>query len=91
MKKMIMIFKLLLFYIIGNIVFNVVFSITEMIVANILSLQINFFDIYMKNVINNLILYSSLYFIIMITIYSINWYLVKELNKKLKRRKKNEK
>lgn len=91
MKKLIMILKLLLSYIIGNFVFNIVFSITEKIVADILSLHINFLDIYVKNTTNNLILYSILYFIIILTFYSINWYLVKVLNSKLERKKNDEK
>lgn len=43
------------------------------------------------NIFENLKLYSVIYIIIIFIYYGINIYLIKKLNKKLKRRKVNEK
>lgn len=91
MKKINIIFELLLLYILGCFLFNAVFSITEVIIANILSLSINLISIFIRNLKNNIILYTLLY-ISLITIFRYtSLLLIKKLNKKLERRNTNEK
>lgn len=91
MKVSKILFNLLKYYLIGNLLFNTIFTITEVVFANILSLHITFFDIFVKNIYYNLYLYTVLYFIIISIFYGINIYIVKELNKRLKRGEKSEK
>lgn len=91
MKKISAIFEILLFYLIGILIFNIFFSITEIFIARILSLNLNFLKIFISNFYSNLILYTNIYFILIICMYFANLSMVKTLNKKLKRRKTNEK
>lgn len=85
MKKLIILSKLLMYYILGVLLFNLFFTITEVIIANILSLDIYFIDIYIKNIYNNYILYTILYFILLGISYCINICLVNKLNQKLRK------
>lgn len=90
MKKVSIIFELLLLYILGNFLFNIIFSITEVIIANVLSLHISLIDIFIRNIIYNFTLYTILYVFILVSYHYITLLLVKKLNVKLERRKKNE-
>lgn len=90
MKRISTIFEILLFYFIGIFLFNIFFSITEVIIARTLSLKLNFFDIFINNIFINFTLYTTIYFLIIICFYFINLLTVKALNRKLKRRKTNE-
>lgn len=88
MKKIVMLF---IYYITGMIVFNLIYSITEIIIASVLSLQLNFFYIIVRNTFDNLILYTVIYFIVIGLVYCIDIYLVKKLNQKLQEKRwKNE-
>lgn len=91
MNKLSTIIEIIVFYIIGNILFNTIFSLTEVIIAKILLFNMNFFEVFESNIFNNLKLYTVLYFIILVVYYGINIFLIRKLNKKLKRRKENEK
>lgn len=91
MNKLITIIEMIVFYIIGNILFNIIFSLTEVMFAKLLLFDINFFEIFKSNLFNNLKLYTIIYFVVTIIYYGINIYLIRKFNKKLKRRKKNEK
>ena len=91
MKKIINAIEIIVLYIVGYILFNIVFSTTEIIIAKILSFEMNFFQIFKINIFENLKLYSVIYIIIIFIYYGINIYLIKKLNKKLKRRKETEK
>ena len=62
MKKIITLLDLLVFYFIGNILFNIVFSITEVLIAKALSLNLNFFNVFINNTSNNFILYTTIFF-----------------------------
>lgn len=90
MKKISIIFELLLLYIFGNFLFNIIFSITEVIIANVLSLHISLIDIFIRNIIYNFTLYTILYVFILISYHYITLLLIKKLNGKLERRKKSE-
>lgn len=91
MNKLSTIIEIIVFYIIGNILFNTIFSLAEVIIAKILLFNMNFFEVFESNIFNNLKLYTVLYFIILVVYYGINICLIRKLNKKLKRRKENEK
>lgn len=77
--------KLVWIYILGNLVFNLICSLTEMIGAKLLSFRVNFLTIFGDNVRSNIVLYTILHIVIMIGFYGINLYIVKVLNQKLKR------
>lgn len=85
MNKLSTIIEIIVFYIIGNILFNTIFSLTEVIIAKILLFNMNFFEVFESNIFNNLKLYTVLYFIILVVYYGINIFLIRKLNKKLKR------
>lgn len=91
MNKLITIIEMIVLYIVGNILFNIIFSLTEVMFAKLLLFDINFFEILKSNLFNNLRLYTIIYFIVTIIYYGINIYLIRKFNEKLKRRKKNEK
>lgn len=94
MKRIILFLTLCFYYLLGNIIFNIIFSITEVIIVNNLGMKINFFDICTNNFLNSLSIYTILYIGIIIGVYLYNWISVKKLNEKLeilKRREKDEK
>ena len=80
MKVSKILFNLLKYYLIGNLLFNTIFTITEVVFANILSLHITFFDIFVKNI------YYNLYFLIkkanLIFLFLLLFY--KNLSKRIK-------
>ena len=46
MNKLSTIIEIIVFYIIGNILFNTIFSLTEVIIAKILLFNMNFFEVF---------------------------------------------
>lgn len=90
MKRLLFLLRLCLYFLIGNIIFNVICTITEIIVVNNLGMSVEFVDIYIKNFIDNLFLYTIIYFAILILIYVYNTFSVKKLNKKLNKIRKGE-
>ena len=53
MKKIINSIEIIVLYIVGYILFNIVFSTTEIIIAKILSFEMNFFQIFKINIFEN--------------------------------------
>lgn len=85
MKKLSLVLKLFGYFLIGNVVFNVFFSLTETIIVNKLGMNIGFFSTYINNFKNSLWIYTVIYFMILTTIYMYDIFSVKELNKKLQK------
>lgn len=83
MKKVLHILEYCLYFILGNFIFNFIFSITQTIILNILGSDGNFLIAYTESFYNNIVIYIILYFIILliITIYNIN--ITRKLNEKL--------
>ena len=90
MQKLLFFLKLCLYFLIGNIMFNVVCSITEIIVVHKLGMYVNFIDSYINNFMNNLFIYTIIYFAILILIRIYDIFSVKTLNTKLNKIKKEE-
>ena len=91
MKTIKIFIRIFIYYFIGNILFNLMLSITEVTITKYLSLHIGFIESYLKNTNYSFTFYNILFFMIIIVFYGINIYLVNELNKKLKRGVKVEK
>ena len=90
MKKLLFFLKLCLYFLIGNIIFNVVCSITEILVVNNLGMNLKFIDVYTNRYTNNLFIYTIIYFFILIAIRIYDMISVKILNKKLNKIRKEE-
>lgn len=86
MKKLLFFLKLCIYFGIGNIIFNVVCSITEVIVVNNLGMHVNFINSY----INNIYIYIIIYFVILILIRTYDTFSVKILNETLNKIRKGE-
>lgn len=90
MKKLLFFLKLCIYFGIGNIIFNVVCSITEVIVVNNLGMHVNFINSYINNFINNIYIYIIIYFVILILIRTYDTFSVKILNETLNKIRKGE-
>lgn len=88
------ILKLILYGILGYVFFNVVMSLTEVIILKYFGLEENLICVFKNNMILNLTIYIILYLLIVISIYFYDRNIVKKLNEKLKklkeRREENE-
>lgn len=95
MKSVLSIEKYIGYFVIGKIIFDLIFSATQTIILNVLGVQESFLKIYISEFYNNLLIYSILFFIILFLNLIYNIVITKILNKKLnqikERSKKNEK
>lgn len=80
--------KLLVYFIIGMLIFTAIVAVTEVLIVNNLGLNIKFLDSYKGNFLSSLQIYIILYFIILILNYICNVISVKKLNEKLDKIKK---
>lgn len=85
MKKLKCFIKILVYYIFGNVIFNLIFSITQIILINLLNGNENFINIFKDSLIHNLGIYTTLFILIYIIIIIYNMMLMKKLNEKLKK------
>ena len=90
MKRLLFFLQLCLYFLIGNIIFNVFCSITEIIIVNNLGMHTNFIDCYIRNTINNIYIFFILYIVILILIRLYDMYIVRVLNEKIKKIRKEE-
>ncbi len=86
MNKFKHILKIVLLFILGNIIFNCTISITELIVlSKISNIKIDFYNLYIENITK----YAIIYIIIFLVIYFLDCIykkiLIKKLNEKLSR------
>lgn len=88
MKKLLFFLRLCLYFLIGNNLFNLVCSITEITVVNNLGMHVNFGESYIKSFTNNLCIYTIIYFTICIFICMYDMFSVKILNEKLEKVKR---
>lgn len=91
MKSVLFILKYIGYFVIGNIIFNFIFASTQAVILNMLGLQENFFEIYISEFYNNLLIYSILFFIILFLNLIYNMVITKKLNKKLEKAKERSK
>ena len=83
MKRRIL--KLIISGIVGYVIFNIVLSLTEVIILNCFNIKKNILIIFIDNFGINLSIYITLYFFIVIGILLYDKYIVKKLNDKLKK------
>lgn len=94
MRSVLSIVKYIGYFVIGKIIFDLIFSSTQIIILNVLGVQKSFLEIYISEFYNNLLIYSILFIIILFLNLIYNIVITKILNKKLnqiKESKKNEK
>lgn len=70
-------------FIIGFIIFNFIFSLTEIIILNTNGLNKKFFDVFISEIYSNILVYIFIYVIIYISILIYDICIVNKLNKKL--------
>lgn len=98
MKRLIFLLQLTLYYIAGNLIFNIFFSITQLLILKSIStsrLNMDFYSIFLESVEKSIGIYTILYCVILL-IYVFHTILsLRKLNKNLEklkeRRKENEK
>lgn len=94
MKRILGFLKYVLYFVIGNIIFNLIFSATKTIVINEIGAHERFSDNLSSSFGDTVIIYSVVFLIILISNYIYNIYITKSLNEKLedirKRSDKNE-
>ncbi len=88
MKKLLFFLKLFIYFVLGNIIFNAVCSITEVIIVNNLGMHVNFINSYINSFTNNIYIYTVIYFVILISIRTYDTFSVKILNKTLNKIRK---
>jgi len=79
--------KLILYFIIGYMVFNIVFSITQVLILNILGANGNVLEILIENFYINVIIYTIIYIVIILLNFTYNKIIAKKLNEKLQKLK----
>lgn len=77
--------KLILFGVLGYILFNIIVSLTEITILNYFGLKERIINIFKDNFVLNLSIYIITYFTMVISIYLYDKYIVKKLNDKLKK------
>ena len=83
MKNLINILKLVLYYILGYLVFTFIIFLVELILLNILSSGVNNFgELYLKSINGNLLAYTITYLVIFIFNLLYNFISIKRLNAK---------
>ena len=88
MKKLLFFFKLCIYFVLGNIIFNTIYSITEVIIVNNLGMHVNFINSYINSFTNNIYIYTVIYFVILISIRTYDTFSIKILNKTLNKIRK---
>ncbi len=89
MKNLVNILKLVLFYILGYLVFTFIIFLVEVILLNILSSGVsNIGELYLKSIKGNVLAYTITYLVIFILNLLYNFISIKILNAKLNKIKK---
>ena len=89
MKKRL--FKIILFGILGYILFNIIISLTEVIILNYFGICKNIITTFVNNLVFNLSVYIILYLTIIIGIYLYDKHIVKKLNDRLEKMRERRK
>ena len=76
------------YYIVGYIIFNLLFSLTQMTIVYNLGMKESFMKIILNSFKSNLIVYTSLFIIVLLINLAYNIILTKKLNERLKNIKK---
>lgn len=84
MRKVLGFLKYVLYFILGNIIFNLIFSATKTIVINELGANEKFTELFIFSFKETAVIYSVVFLLILILSYIYNIYITKNLNEKLK-------
>ena len=76
------------YYIVGYIIFNILFSLTQIIIVYNLGMKESFMKIILNSFKSNLIVYTFLFIIVLLINLAYNIILTKKLNERLKNIKK---
>ena len=86
MKNLKNIFEYIVYYILGNIIFNLVLSLTELIFYRTLGAILDLYEIFITNMQNTIVIYTILYILVLIGNVIYNKKLINKLNITLKER-----
>ena len=91
MQKVFSIFRYVLYFIIGNLLFTFIFSMTQFFCYySFFGLTYNIIEIYLDNSKNLFLIYIILFFIFLLFIFLYNRYYINKLNKALEDIKRKE-
>lgn len=88
MKKIKEVMKIILYFFIGNILFNLICSITQIVILNRLKIETNFYETYIETCSETTIFYTVVFILMLTSIYIHDYISVKRLNKRIKQIKK---
>lgn len=91
MKRIKEIAKIILYFFIGNILFNLICSVTQIVILNKLKVRTNFYETYIETCSETTIFYTVVFILMLTSIYIHDYISVKRLNRRIKQIKKQDK
>lgn len=88
MKYLKNIMTFLIYYLLGYLIFNMFIFLTQLLIYKTLGLTLNLIDPYSDLLKNNLVIYTIIYFLILVSYLIYNTMVIKILNEKLQKIKK---
>ncbi len=88
MKYLKNIMTFLMYYLLGYLIFNIFIFLTQLLIYKALGLTLNLIDPYIDLLKNNLVIYTIIYFLILVSYLIYNTIVIKILNEKLQKIKK---
>ena len=88
MKYLKNIMTFLIYYLLGYLIFNIFIFLTQLLIYKALGLTLNLIDPYSDLLKNNLVIYTIIYFLILVSYLIYNTMVIKILNEKLQKIKK---
>jgi hypothetical protein len=88
MKYLKNIMTFLIYYLLGYLIFNIFIFLTQLLIYKALGLTLNLIDPYIDLLKNNFVIYTIIYFLILVSYLIYNTIVIKILNEKLQKIKK---
>ena len=88
MKYLKNIMTVLIYYLLGYLIFNIFIFLTQLLIYKALGLTLNLIDPYIDLLKNNFVIYTIIYFLILVSYLIYNTIVIKILNEKLQKIKK---
>lgn len=88
MKYLKNIMTFLMYYLLGYLIFNIFIFLTQLLIYKALGLTLNLIDPYIDLLKNNFVIYTIIYFLILVSYLIYNTIVIKILNEKLQKIKK---
>ena len=88
MKYLKNIMTFFIYYLLGYLIFNIFIFLTQLLIYKALGLTLNLIDPYIDLLKNNFVIYTIIYFLILVSYLIYNTIVIKILNEKLQKIKK---